>query len=223
MSTKTKDQAAQQRIVIAVVAVIAVVLLMVTLAFTSFNGGGLSTRIVRPTPTTCADGTLIERCSRTQPNKCVLVKNKAVYQPRCSECGCPAGKQCNLSTGKCGSITPPDPPSGTPCSDGTLLNQCSTNKPMRCEVVNHQAVLKPSCSSCKCPSGKSCLANDTCGTPPPPTLPTKCGDGTPVGSCKPGTPMECMILGNSATYTSNCKRCGCPSGSICNTATSKCL
>jgi hypothetical protein len=59
---------------------------------------------------------------------------------------------------------------GQKCSDGTLFNQCSTNKPFYCENGN----LINKCSTCGCPSGKQCQSNGSCTVSPQATCQNEC-------------------------------------------------
>jgi chemotaxis protein histidine kinase CheA len=64
---------------------------------------------------------------------------------------------------------------GQKCSDGTLYNQCSVNKPFYCEAGN----LINKCSTCGCPSGKQCQSNGSCTISPQVTCQNEC---SPIGS-----------------------------------------
>jgi len=56
------------------------------------------------------------------------------------------------------------------CSDGTLYNQCSANKPFYCENGN----LIDKCSTCGCPSEKQCQSNGSCTVSPQATCQNEC-------------------------------------------------
>ena len=58
------------------------------------------------------------------------------------------------------------------CSDGTLFNQCSTNKPSYCENGN----LINKCSTCGCPSGKQCQLNGSCTVSTQTTCQNECSE-----------------------------------------------
>ena len=101
-------------------------------------------------------------------------------------------QQCNnanqaCQNGNCNTIV---------CSDGTLRNQCSSNRPLYC---NNNLNLANNCNTCGCPSGQSCNSDGSCSVP-------VCQDTS-------WNPIENTVCsGQSFTQTSNCGKTRAASG-----------
>ncbi len=128
----------------------------VALSLTPLGNNVLLTAVNVTDGISCADGTLVGRCSLTQPNLCVAANTPMVLN--CSVCGCANGGTC-LSNGAC---------QVTACSDGTLAGQCSTNKPMKCQQLVGCALgstctsgvsLVSDCATCGCGDRQTCYNN----------------------------------------------------------------
>jgi hypothetical protein len=117
---------------------------------------------------TCSDGTSYGACSSDKPYRC----NEGELEPLCGTCGCPSGKECQTgpgdSYGECVTLTeeitpPPSLSDGAAarqkCSDGTLYNACSLNKPFYCD----DGSLIPFCRVCGCSRANNfCQSDNTC-------------------------------------------------------------
>lgn len=207
MKMEKKEEKAKQLKTIILVAVIAAVMILGAVAYNSFSGGSLATTIVA-SKKKCADGTALNACSRTKPDRCMNVNKVPTLKANCKACGCQSGFRCDANTGKCvaNQVTP------TLCGDGTALNACSQTKPNQCVNVNSVATLKPNCSACGCPSGSTCnKATGSCSA----AEPTQCSDGTPMYACSASKPYRCINSMGTATFMKDCKSCGCPTGSTC--------
>ncbi|MBI2128815.1 hypothetical protein HYU07_01115 [Candidatus Woesearchaeota archaeon] len=101
------------------------------------------------------------------------------------------------SNGACINATPT-----LTCSDGTSYSQCSSTQPTYCENGN----LINKCSSCSCPSGQSCQADESCISPT-----QTCTDGTSYNQCSVTKPLFC----NNGNLANKCSICVCPSGQTC--------
>ena len=106
------------------------------------------------------------------------------------------------------------------CQDGTLYEQCSTNKPKYCQ----NGSLVDKCPTCGCPSGKQCQSNGSCTVPTQATCQNEC---SPIGS-KRCSDNDYQVCGN---YDSDdCLEWGpitsCPVNTFCqngNCVQQKCL
>jgi hypothetical protein len=117
---------------------------------------------------TCSDGTSYGACSSDKPYRC----NEGELEPLCGTCGCPSGKECQTGPGdfygECVTLTeeitpPPSLSDGAAarqkCSDGTLYNACSLNKPFYCD----DGSLIPFCRVCGCSRANNfCQSDNTC-------------------------------------------------------------
>jgi len=113
-----------------------------------------SIAVITTSSSTCSDGTIYNGCSTNKPYYC----DNGSLVPKASQCQCPVGyvalgENCVRSS-----------PSNT-CSDGTIYNECSSNKPFFCN--NGQLVEKA--SQCGCPTGKE-VQVDNCITPNEPNI-----------------------------------------------------
>ncbi|MCP3684918.1 MAG: LamG domain-containing protein, partial [bacterium] len=161
---------------------------------TSGNSGKTETRVVAVGfSEECSDGTTYGACSDTQPWYC----NNGVLIDDCDRCGCPSDKECD-DDGSC--VVPPEPDT---CSDGTLYGECSDTQPWYC----NNGVLVNLCSTCECPSGKSCDPDGSCVVDP-----DTCSDGTVYGECSDNKPKYCT---SSGSLVDLCSTCECPSGETC--------
>ncbi len=88
------------------------------------------------------------------------------------------------------------------CSDGTLYNQCSTNKPFYCENGN----LIDKCSICGCPANTVCQDGNC-------VVQQRCSDGTLYGQCSTNKPKYC----DNGNLIDKCATCNCPSNQACQT------
>jgi hypothetical protein len=106
----------------------------------------------------CSDGQCI-----SSPPVCTEQETRCGYSSECGGSPCIMSCQNNqwieyqycayqCSDGQCISSPPTTPQQ---CSDGTLHNQCSSNKPYFCN--NNQLI--NDCNTCGCPSGKQCTNN----------------------------------------------------------------
>jgi len=137
----------------------------------------------------CDDGTLLNKCSQTKPFECTdegLIQNPEV-------CGCPTNQLLNWNDRGTFECIPDK------CDDGTLVNNCSVDKPYYCTPDG----LKEKTITCGCPEGKR-LKNAQCIPDP------KCSDGTHDSECSPTKNMQCV----NGKFVLNAQLCGCPSGYI---------
>ncbi len=86
------------------------------------------------------------------------------------------------------------------CSDGTLNNECSLDKPFYCLNSN----LTKRCDICGCFGNLICQSNGSCESP-------KCSDGTEYDHCSINKPKFCA----NGNLIDNCTICGCTSGYTC--------
>jgi hypothetical protein len=148
----------------------------------------------------CSDGTAYGQCSKTKPKYCGTDAPPVnTLVDRCSKCGCPAGYTCQPDN-TCKTNLPK-------CTDGTVLNQCSTTKPKVCVKDGESLKLENNCSKCGCPVGKECVNNGTCET-----TTKKCSDNTVYGKCSTTKPKFCNSKG---VLQNKCGTCECPSGQTC--------
>ena len=127
-------------------------------------------KIVEPEekPTTAPEITCQNECSPLQLTKCVGKDFQVCGyydKDNCLEWGpvinCPVNTTCqNRSCVQATAPSTPEPekPAVQKCADGTLYNQCSTNKPKYCTNGN----LIDKCSTCGCSSNQNCTASGEC-------------------------------------------------------------
>ena len=105
----------------------------------------------------CSDGTTVNLCSGTPPLFCNSVCALVVRTP--NPCPCLSGTFLSYDGKSCVVYR---------CSDHTLFNECSVNKPLLC--VNYGARLEPRASKCGCPAGYT-ISGENCIAPTPTPTP----------------------------------------------------
>ncbi|AJF60744.1 MAG: hypothetical protein QT03_C0001G1265 [archaeon GW2011_AR10] len=169
----------------------------------------------------CSDGTSVDSCSTLKPFYCSSsgsLLTEFCFGPdravgTSDDCGCPQYYSCN-SEGSCES----DVISTSNCSDSSLLNTCSQQKPFYCNsagtLVNNFCFgpdrVSGNADDCGCAAGSECLPDGSCIVA---FVFNSCSDGTEFGSCSQTKPFLCNDAG---ILESNCSVCGCTQGFACN-------
>ena len=154
---------------------------------------------VNPVGCACSDGTSCNSCSNVnKPKWCDSSGNLISNQCNAPHnCPCPVAlPSCNAGTGVCSAAA-------CTCSDGTICNSCSSNKPKYCTVLKY---LVDYCSYCGCPLGQSCNADGSCsGAVACSWLQSFCGD-------EPGCVLCCYDVFSVPLYELVCGPAGCTGG-----------
>lgn len=94
----------------------------------------------------------------------------------------------------------------TQCFDGTLVGECSAEKPFAC---NGDGWRSPKPSQCGCPTGWRVRAADSEQCEPIPPTGQACSDGTPDNACSiAARPLKC----ENGLLKPMAVECGCPTG-----------